>query len=775
VKEFKRIFSRFDQGFLVVGVLCVLALWPFISRAGLPQETDAELHIFRLAELSYLVQGGEWYPRWAPNFYHAYGYPIFNYYAPLSYYAGLPVELLPWFDAVTAVKFVFMLGLCLGAGGMYGFVRDNWGRPAGYVAAAVFLYTPYVQYIDPHVRGVLAESFAIGLFPLALWLVDKLLRRPTAWRWLTAVLAAAAVLLSHNLLGPLFFGLLLAWVGWTWLGKRLRQNDVPGKQVTLACGALLLALALSAFFWLPVFLERDAVNLVTLIGQDNNYDFRTHFLSLREMLLPSMLLDWGATEPAFRFNLGLAQWLLAGVGLVMLVWGKALRRFEAAFFGLATAVLLFLMLPGSTVVWESVSFLPYFQFPWRLLGTVAPLLAVLAGVGVSAWAPSSAVVKKWAGGLTAVCVALPLLLALPLSQPAPWPEFGEVNVLRMSLIENTGRWLGTTSTADYVPATVDMLPPREGAVVGPLGEGREPDRVNRKALPPGVIVDTELIKPLHTRYQISAPEDFLLRLFLFQFPGWRVWVDGELVEPELGRPEGFIVVPVPAGEHVVDVAFGSTPPRTWGAALSLAALLATVGMAFVLWRRPKTESVLVKPTRLFRLDWLALAVVLGITAVFILVIEPSGWLRYESSGAAAESAQTPVFADFGEQIALIGYDVSTVKASPGDTIEVTLYWQAQRPLDINYQVFLHMLRPDGSLIQPQSDKINPGDFPTRRWPTDKFVRDTHTLALPSDFPQGVYTLSTGLWVQSEGWRLPLLNEDGVQIGDAFPVVTVVVE
>ena len=50
---------------------------------------------FRLAELSYLLRGGEFYPRWAPNFYHGYGYPIFNYYAPLTYYLGSLIELLP--------------------------------------------------------------------------------------------------------------------------------------------------------------------------------------------------------------------------------------------------------------------------------------------------------------------------------------------------------------------------------------------------------------------------------------------------------------------------------------------------------------------------------------------------------------------------------------------------------------------------------------------------------------------------------------------------------
>jgi hypothetical protein len=133
------------------------------------------------------------------------------------------------------------------------------------------------------------------------------------------------------------------------------------------------------------------------------------------------------------------------------------------------------------------------------------------------------------------------------------------------------------------------------------------------------------------------------------------------------------------------------------------------------------------------------------------------------------------FADFGEQIALIGYDASATTVSPGDEVEITLYWQAERPLDINYQVFLHILREDGSLIPPQSDKINPGEFPSKRWPVDKFVRDSHTLALPQDFPPGVYSVYAGLWVQSEGWRLPVLDENGEQMDDKFKLFTLVVE
>ncbi|MDT8307485.1 MAG: hypothetical protein RRC07_16250, partial [Anaerolineae bacterium] len=163
----------FSSGVAGVLAMVALALWPFLSRPGLPRFTDAELHVYRLAELARLVGAGELYPRWAPNFYFGYGYPIFNYYAPLSYYAGLPVALLPWWDAVAAVRAVFITATIMGALAIYAFTRTHWGGAAGQVAAAAFIFAPYVLYVDPHARGDLAEALALGLFPVALWAVDR--------------------------------------------------------------------------------------------------------------------------------------------------------------------------------------------------------------------------------------------------------------------------------------------------------------------------------------------------------------------------------------------------------------------------------------------------------------------------------------------------------------------------------------------------------------------------------------------------------------------------
>lgn len=794
LERFRRLFGRFDRGFLVVLALSVMAVWPFVSRPGLPQETDAELHIFRLHELGTLVRGGELYPRWAPNFYHGYGYPIFNYYAPLTYYLGLGVELWPWFDAVDGVKAVFILGFILAACGMYAFVRDNWSRRAGYIAAALYLYAPYIQYIDPHARGVLPESFSFGLFPLALWSLDRLRRRATGWNWLAAASTTAAVVLVHNLMGLLFYTLLLAWALWQAATGGSRGSGRPGFPTNARVFAALgLGLGLAAFFWLPVILEREAVNLNTLVGSGDNYDFHTHFLTWGNLLATSQRLDWSAAQPAFSFNLGLPQWILGTAAVAWVLVRRVRQKMQLLFFILCLFSLLLLMLPASTVIWESVPFLPFFQFPWRFLGPAAAMIAILVGAATDDWLdladramvgrrarPRLPISSAWFTGLL---VAAPLLCGLPLSQPAPWPDFGEVNTLRMSLIENQGRWLGTTSTADFVPATASVIPGRKGSVVAGIFEGKPLDRVNRAPgmIPDGGAVVAETVSPLHTRYQVVAPQPFLLRLFLFDFPGWAVSIDGALVETEIAEPEGFIVVPVPAGEHVVDVRFGSTPARTLAAWISAVSLIAVVSGAAMLFARRATTREAASGAgardssqgRSFA-DRNLLLSSLGFAGIFAVVLQPLGWLHVTSPPLTALPAEHAIQGDFGEQIALIAYDASAKKASPGEMVEVTLYWQAQNSLPINYQVFLHVLGPDGVPVA-QSDKLNPGDYPTRRWPLDRYIRDRHRIQLPADLPKGDYPLSAGLWVQSEGWRLPLLDASGQQIGDSLTLFHLRVE
>jgi hypothetical protein len=660
---------------------------------------------------------------------------------------------------------------------MYGFVRDYWGRRAGIVAAAAYLFAPYILFVDPHARGDLAEAFSFGVFALALWGLSRLYERPSGWRWLWAAGLVAAVILVHNLMAMVFFGLLLGWVFWVRIfnakaqrPQRFRGKGAEGKRsFSLVLGALFFGVGLAAIFWLPVALEQGAVNLSSLIGDGSHFDFRNHFLSWREMLALPQRLDWGATEPDFSLSLGLGQWVLGGLGLAALLVGRGRARWQAAYFGLMLAAVVFLMLPVSTAVWETLPFLPYLQFPWRFLGAAAAMLAVLAGVAAET---AVRLLPQRAGSYVAAgLVAAVLLPGLPLLEVPPWPDdFGPTDTKRVVDIELAGRWLGTTSTADFVPATVDVLPRPEGSLLRALWDSQPLDRVNRATLPEGTEVVTEEITPLHYRYHSTGEKDYLLRLFLFDFPGWEAKIDGEPVAIEVGRPEGFIIVPVRAGAHTVDVHFGNTPARLIAAVISG---LSAIGVLAVGWRLRlqngfNAEAQGSRGAAINRGSfWVVGFVVIVIFGAYVLVLGPSGTLRYESANYVAEPAEYQVIENFGDQVALIGYDIPDTLAQ-GEALDVTIYWQAWQPLSINYQVFVHLLAEDG-ILAAQSDKLNPGDFPTKRWPQDKYVRDEHTLALPADLAPGTYRLSVGLWVAAEGWRLPLLDDDRTQIGDNYVI------
>ena len=719
-----------------------------------------------------MVRGGEFYPRWASNFYFGYGYPIFNYYAPFSYYVGLLFDLFPLVNPVSATKIIFILSILLGGYGIFGYVNLLWGQSAAYVATAIFVYAPYIQYIDPHARGVSPESFALGLFPLTLWALEALRQQPTGRRFITAGLAITALVVSHNIMTMLFGGVLLGWVLWQQLPPFIGQEKTAPKPF-LPLYAYLLGILGSSFFWLPVALERNEVNLNTLVGPEgSHFAYSSHFLSLSTLLSPTQWLDWGATEPFYIFNLGIAPWLFGFSGIAFLVWAIAKKPqplaqsetvWQASFWALTAVGLIWLMLPSSNFLWNNIPVLPFIQFPWRLLGPVAAILAILAGFSTHML---SSIYTSATTAITTSAITLTLLFAIPLTQPQPWPsEFGETTISAVATQENRGRWLGTTSTADFVPATVDVVPGFQSQLLDALKSNETPDRVNYASLPANVEVEQQQIRPLYTRYIVSSPDPFALRLFLFDFPGWEVRIDGQTADSELGLPEGFIVIPTPPGTHTIEVEFVNTPPRTYGWWLTSLAVIALVGGGFWLTKRDNhlvQHNTTAKAYPINRWLW---SIVTIITMVTVL---QGQWFHYESNGTAVEIAQHPHNANFGNQLSLIGADISTAKPDAGDTLFTTFYWQRTSALEINYQVFVHLFAPDGTLVA-QSDKLNPGDFPTTRWPADKYVRDPHQLHLPADLPAGTYELRVGLWVQDEGWRLPLLDENSTQIGDGYSV------
>lgn len=773
LNRLKHTLRQIDRAVWLVLALSLLAAWAFILRPSLPRETDAELHVFRAAELGYSLRAGVLYPRWAPDFYYGYGYPIFNYYAPLTYYLANLLSLCIPGGAVFGARAVFILGFVLSGVGVYGLIRRLSTPQAAVIGAASYLFMPYIFLIDPHLRGDMAEFFALAVGPVVFWALTAFHHNPNRRNFLFASLAVAALILTHNLLALVYFAMAAAYTIWLALIiPLLTRQSLQLSAMIKRSLPLLAGLALAAFFWLPVALEKDAVQLGNLIGP-GHFDYRNHFLTPVDLLNPLIPLDLGAVNPAFRFNLGPAQWFLASAGLAALVFQSLTRRiniqdrdntvpgeeqnYVTLFWLLCLAGLVCLLLPVSRPLWDAIPMMAFLQFPWRLLGPAALSLAVAGSTSYHLLAFTPKQSRPYA---YAALVALPLIMALPIFITPNWGDFGPTDQLAMLEFELNGLALGTTSTGDFVPAGVDVVPGPNPDLIASYRDGGPVDKVNRRTLPDGASVEIIRHRPTADIFAVSSPEGFILRLYTFMFDGWRASIDGEPAAIEIAKPEGFITVPVLPGEHVVRVWLGTTPARTLAVTISLCAL---AGMLVIAWKLPHSKPVEAPHPPI---DNRPLYIIL---AVFIVVATLGGLLglfQPRSTGLIAAPAKNRLHAYLQGGIDLIGYDLPVTAVESGQSLPVTLYWKAREPVPGNYQVFVHLTTVPQH-TWGQSDKLNPGDYPTTRWPADRYVRDPHTLTVPLGTPPGEYTLHVGLWDRGTGIRQLVLAADGTVLGDSI--------
>jgi hypothetical protein len=277
--------------------------------------------------------------------------------------------------------------------------------------------------------------------------------------------------------------------------------------------------------------------------------------------------------------------------------------------------------------------------------------------------------------------------------------------------------------------------------------------------------------PTHDLFQVATPKTFRLRLYTFFFPGWRAYVDGAVVDIEVGRPEGFVTLEVPQGEHTVLVRFEDTWPRRLGwvvAVLGLAALLAAAalgpGGAGTDRRR---EGPRLHPAAAAWLGGTIVAVAaLRLAAPGVVGARPP--LLYASPAGRALPAQHRLTADFEGQIELLGYDLPRARVRPGDTLPVVLYWRALTDVEENYQSFVHLARPL-NVAWAQEDHLNPGGLPTGRWPLDRYVWDEYAIVIPHDMPPGEYDVNVGLYLRATGRRLQRQGGGDPDLADSIVI------
>ncbi len=140
-----------------------------------------------------------------------------------------------------------------------------------------------------------------------------------------------------------------------------------------------------------------------------------------------------------------------------------------------------------------------------------------------------------------------------------------------------------------------------------------------------------------------------------------------------------------------------------------------------------------------------------------LYLTPSAW----------RSAMRPQPVIFDRGVRLLGFrlygegsSTSGLVVSPGGTLRLSLYWEAEAPTTTPYTVFTHLVGPDDQLYGQWDNPPVRGSYPTTDWSPGESVVDQYEIPVNFDAPPGEYRLLVGLYDPSTGTRLPVLDNTG---------------
>lgn len=105
-------------------------------------------------------------------------------------------------------------------------------------------------------------------------------------------------------------------------------------------------------------------------------------------------------------------------------------------------------------------------------------------------------------------------------------------------------------------------------------------------------------------------------------------------------------------------------------------------------------------------------------------------------------------------IQLDGYAL-TPETTPGGELLLALRWESLRPVDHNYQVFVHLLNAGGDKLAQRDGQPVQWMRPTSTWQPGEVIVDRYGLLLPDDLPFGSYSIAVGLYDPVTGQRLPI--------------------
>lgn len=542
--------------FLIGLILTISLFWPLFHTGYFTHHDDVQ--VIRIFEMDKCIKDKQIPCRWVPDLGGLYGYPIFNYYAPLPYYFGEAIYLISR-NLIFSAKLMFAISFLGSYVFMFLLARKFWGKLGGNLSAIFYVFAPY-HALDFYVRGAMGEMWALMFFPAVFWAIIKLNEKVNIANMLLTAVCMTGLIISHNLSTMIFFPVLSLWILILFLKNR------EFKFIYFSFASLLLGIAISAFYAFPMLVEKNLVHVETTTY--GYFGYTEHFKGIRDLFIKR---DWGygasireipggETED-ISFQIGwvhLLGWVLALFSVKLLWKTKPNLARMILVLSFAAAFSIFMIHPRSQFIWDRIVTLKYLQFPWRFLLLVIFFLSFLSG--------SILIAVKKRGWSAKIWIAL-LILVIGLNFFYFRPQkFLDVNDQELLSGENWDKQI-KRSIFDYLPIYA-KAPPAELAT-------------SRFEILTGNVEVSDFYEGTNwISFNANVKSHTIIRLSQYYFPDWKIFIDGKETSIDYkSNGLGLMTIILGKGTHEIRARLYDTQIRTVANFITILGFIITIVLA----------------------------------------------------------------------------------------------------------------------------------------------------------------------------------------------------
>ncbi|MDO8269508.1 MAG: 6-pyruvoyl-tetrahydropterin synthase-related protein [Candidatus Levybacteria bacterium] len=529
--------------YILIFFLAVIPLYSLFSQQLLFTQ-DGYTHLVRGAAYFKALSNFEIPPRWAGELNYGYGMPLFIFVFQLPYQL-FSLLIAFGFSLSNAFRILIFASYFLSGVTMFLFSKKFFkDTKTAFLVTMLYQFFPY-RFVDLIIRGSIGEAFTFVFLPLVLYGILELNEKKSIRGLVIVILGTSSLLLSHLATGGVFIGLAILFN--IFFSRNL-------KKFIIANLSIVFGFLVAAYYVIPAIIEHK-YTYGDLFVKDL---FKENIVPFEKLFSISPINNQWVRMGDVPVNLGLSHLLIFGFLLFAVISYKKFKKRDKkliGFIAIVTFSSMIMMLTISRPIWENVTLLRQFQFPWRFLAPIGFALALTGGL-LGVYLKSKKVFVF--GILLIVLISMPFWIpALGYKKvdekyywnfPLTTTYFGETDII----------W-SAGPAKDYPKSRVEFT----------KGNGNITSFVSNNSSQKFLIFSEEESEMVsHTQY----------------FPGWVVRIDGSKtpIQFQDQNHRGEILFTVPAGSHSIEIKFEESKIRFVSNILTFLSLVLLFPFVFII-------------------------------------------------------------------------------------------------------------------------------------------------------------------------------------------------